>query len=354
MKSIIYLSILCCTCWFWACISNNTTNLSATKVKKKSYTIAIGSCSKQTKNQKILDTVLLYQPDLFIYLGDNIYGDTRDMSVLKKKYQKLADKPEFQRLRQNTKILATWDDHDYGENDAGKEYPFKKESKEIFLDFWNESKDSERRQHPGIYHSEIIDIESFQLQIILLDTRSFRDGLIPRNDSSAFKNDYRPNPSPDSSFLGAAQWKWLETKLKLKADLRIIASSNQFAHEYNGWESWTNVPHERQKMLRLIETTKAEGVVFISGDVHWGELSKLAATANRYPIYDLTSSGLTQNWDSTEPNRNRLGSVVRKNNFGIIEITTAAKTLLDFKLINKHNEIALHHRVPLNDLKFKN
>ena len=107
-------------------------------------------------------------------------------------------------------------------------------------------------------------------------------------------------------------------------------------------------------MLRLIETTKAEGVVFISGDVHWGELSKLAATANRYPIYDLTSSGLTQNWDSTEPNRNRLGSVVRKNNFGIIEITTAAKTLLDFKLINKHNEIALHHRVPLNDLKFKN
>ena len=87
MKSIIYLSILCCVCWFWACISNNTTNLSATKVKKKSYTIAIGSCSKQTKNQKILDTVLLYQPDLFIYLGDNIYGDTRDMSVLKKKYQ---------------------------------------------------------------------------------------------------------------------------------------------------------------------------------------------------------------------------------------------------------------------------
>jgi len=88
--------------------------------QNKSYKIAFGSCSHQNKSQSILNLVCNRNPDVFIYLGDNIYGDTRNMSVLKAKYDKLAANPEFQRLQQTTDILATWDDHDYGENDAGR------------------------------------------------------------------------------------------------------------------------------------------------------------------------------------------------------------------------------------------
>jgi alkaline phosphatase D len=73
---------------------------------------------------------------VFIFLGDNVYGDTRDPSVLRAKYAKLQDKPEFQRLCAQVPILATWDDHDYGENDAGRDYPMKEESRGIFCDFW--------------------------------------------------------------------------------------------------------------------------------------------------------------------------------------------------------------------------
>ncbi|MDO8971728.1 MAG: alkaline phosphatase D family protein, partial [Saprospiraceae bacterium] len=115
--------------------------------------IAFGSCASQDRPQPILDSAAAYRPDLFIWLGDNIYGDTKDMDVLRAKYAKLAAKPEFQRLKKATRFLATWDDHDFGWNDSGRHYSFKKESREIFLDFWEEPANSPRRKHEGIYTS---------------------------------------------------------------------------------------------------------------------------------------------------------------------------------------------------------
>lgn len=317
------------------------------------YTIGFGSCGKQTKEQPILNVVVDNSPDVFIYLGDNIYGDTRDMAELQQKYDQLAAKPEFQRLKNTTPILATWDDHDFGENDAGRYYPFKEASKEIFLNFWEEPKDSERWKHKGIYHALRLKDAPIDIQVILLDTRTFRADLTERvkEKKTAYKNDYQPTLSPDSTFLGAAQWAWLKTKLEEKADLRIIASSNQFSHEYNGWESWNNVPHERKKMLQLIQETKANGVVFLSGDVHWGELSKYE-NEYTYPIYDVTSSGLTQSWHDIEPNKNRIGFPIRKNNFGLIEIETQKRTKLTFKLKNKRDQIAVEYSIYLSELDF--
>ena len=45
------------------------------------------------------------------------------MDTLQNKYDLLGNKPEFQLLKSKVPILAVWDDHDYGENDAGKYYP---------------------------------------------------------------------------------------------------------------------------------------------------------------------------------------------------------------------------------------
>ena len=99
------------------------------------YTIAFGSCSREQQEIPILSDIAERKPDCFIFLGDNIYGDTRDMAVLQKKYEKLGSKTSYQNLKAASEILATWDDHDFGENDAGKEYPFKEESKQLFLAF---------------------------------------------------------------------------------------------------------------------------------------------------------------------------------------------------------------------------
>jgi len=317
--------------------------------------IAFGSCANQNKPLPILNITDKYNPDLFIFLGDNIYGDTRDMNILKGKYNILGSKPEFIRLKKKSKILATWDDHDYGENDAGKYYPFKKESKEVFMDFWEVDKNSEMRKREGIYNSVFFGEGENSVQIILLDTRTFRDNVTLNDKQGKYKNDYQPCQTKDSTFLGAQQWNWLEKELLKPAGIRIIASSNQFAHEYNGWESWTNFPHEKEKFFSKIRKTKAEGVVFISGDVHWGELS-VNKEKGLYSIYDVTSSGLSQNWHNTEPNKNRVGEVIRENNFGFIQIEREQKTReitsLTIKIIDINGHERVVKKIPINELKF--
>jgi alkaline phosphatase D len=318
------------------------------------FRIALGSCAHQDKPQPMLDIATAQRPDVFVYLGDNIYGDSYTLDTLRAKYDRLAAKPEFQRLKAATELVAVWDDHDFGWNDAGRHFPLKEATKEIFLDFWEVANDSPRRNHPGIYGTKWLEKNGRKVQIILLDTRTFRDELIHRAQDSQdtlFKNDYVPNDNPDSTFLGAAQWAWLEGEFRKKADARLIASSNQFSHQYNGWESWTNVPHERERMTELIKTTKADGVIFMSGDVHWGEISR-QDVPGAYPLYDLTSSGITQTWDVIEPNENRIGRAIPQNNIGLIELRFASeKNEARLSLIDTSGQVVVTDTVDLNTLR---
>lgn len=347
-RLIKLLSLITC---LGASACNSTEKVPTSPV---TFRIALGSCGHHDKPQPLLDVATDQDPDVFIYLGDNIYGDSYSLDTLRAKYGRLAAKPEFQRLKANTQLLATWDDHDYGWNDAGRHFPLKAESKEIFLDFWEVPADDDRRAHPGIYGTKWLERDGRKIQIILLDNRTFRDELIHREESDTlFKNDYVPNEHPDSTFLGAAQWAWLEGELKQPADARIIASSNQFSHEYNGWESWTNVPHERKRMTDLIKTTKAGGVIFLSGDVHWGEISRLEVPG-LYPIYDLTSSGITETWDIIEPNKNRHGEAIPQNNIGLVDLTfTETGGSAKLSLLDATGETVVSKLVDLKEIQLE-
>lgn len=340
---IILVSIL----WLTGCKNGGKNGFNFFEKEKDTTLFArfgFGSCQLQRAELPLLKKADSLKLDFFVYLGDNIYSDTYTLSVLDSNYQVLAKNPNFQLLKKSTPLYAVWDDHDYGYNDSGRHYPLKKESKELFMNFWEIPSSSNRYGHDGIYGSEYLQFGDKTLQLIFLDTRTFRDDLVRNNPpQNGFKNDYIPNQNRDSTFLGKAQWAWLETELTHKADLRIIASSNQFAHEYNGWESWTNVPHEQQKCINLIAKTKANGVIFLSGDVHWGEISKMP-TLKTYPIYDVTSSGITETWPSTEPNKYRIGPVIPQNNIGSIKYfynqkdPTIEMELIDIKgVVNKHS-----------------
>jgi alkaline phosphatase D len=316
--------------------------------------IAFGSCSHQDQPQPVLDTVAERRPDLFIYLGDNIYGDTRDMAELRAKYEKQGSRPEFRRLAAQVPLLAIWDDHDYGWNDAGREYEFRDESRDIFFDFWQVSDVSPRSEHPGIYGVHTFRDGDRALQVILLDTRTFRDPLL-RNEGAppdaAFKNDYRPDSDPAKTLLGGDQWQWLESVLREPADMRLICTSIQFGHEYNGWESWTNLPAEQQRMIDLIRDTQANGVLFISGDVHWAEISR-RDVEGLYPLYDVTASGLTEEWHNVEPNRFRVGDAVRENHFGEISIDWSDDDpRLTLRIIDVPGHVRLSHELRLSALQ---
>ncbi|MGI9517437.1 MAG: alkaline phosphatase D family protein [Pirellulaceae bacterium] len=347
--------LILCLCGVVAGQTTQPVVRDVTEVQGLPTRIAFGSCGHQDKPQPVLDTVVLKQPDLFIYLGDNIYGDTLDMAVLQEKYDRLGGKTEFQNLRREVAVLSVWDDHDYGWNDAGKEYRFKQESKEIFMDFWRVPADSPRRQHEGIYGTHRFESDGRVLQVILLDTRTFRDPL-KRNgsdipESSGFKNDYQPDDDPEKTLLGDEQWRWLETQLREPADVRIICSSIQFGHEYNGWESWTNLPRQQQKMVDLIRDSSASGVLFISGDVHWAEISRREFD-NLYPLYDVTASGLTEEWYNVEPNQFRMGEAFRDNHFGMIEIDwSQTEPAVSLQIIDVAGEVRVRHDTSLDQLQ---
>lgn len=321
--------------------------------------IAFGSCAHQDKPQPILDSVTVRRPDVFVWLGDNIYGDTKDMQVLKNKYAQLAAKPEFQRLKKATRLLATWDDHDYGWNDAGRHYPFKKESKDIFLRFWEEPADSPRRKHEGIYTSYMFEGNGRKLQVILLDNRTFRDDLriyrgeLSHDDRFFYPLDYYPHEIEDSTLLGEAQWQWLEGELRKPADLRIIGSGSQFSISYNGYEAWANFPHERRRMLDLIKKTRANGVLFITGDVHYGEISVLK-DKDLYPVYDVTSSGITSTWHFATPNDNRIEGPVMDNHFGMITIDWTQKDpAIKMEIFDGRGNQRVEYGVKLSEISFR-
>ena len=336
----------------------------ATGVKAQSpapliSTIAFGSCAHETQPQPILDLVVKHRPDLFVYLGDNMYGDTRDMKVLQSKYDMLAAKPEFQRLKKNVRIVGTWDDHDYGWNDIGRHYPFKEQSKELFLQFFDERASSERRKHPGIYTSYMFEGNGKKLQLILLDNRTFRDDLrtyrgeLHADGQYFYPLDYYPHQTTDSTLLGAAQWAWLEGELSKPADLRIIGSGSQFGISFNGYEAWANFPHEQQRMIDLIKKTKASGVIFITGDVHYAEISKLQPEG-MYPIYDVTSSGITSTWHFATPNANRIEGPVMDNHFGLITIDWNKKDIeVKMEIWDVRDNQRIEYTVRKSELSFK-
>lgn len=309
--------------------------------------IAFGSCSSQNKEQPILNTIAAKRNDLFVYLGDNIYGDTEDMNVLLAKYGKLSCKPEFQNLLNSCKVIATWDDHDYGVNDGGIEYPKKAESKNIFLEFWNEPTISERRNHEGIYTSYYYGDSAHRVQIIILDLRTFRTHLI--TDSA---DNYIPNTDVSATILGAEQWVWLQNELQQPAQFRIIGSSTQFARSWNGYEAWANFPLEQQKMFQTIRDAHANGAVFISGDVHLAELSK-RIEPNLYPIYDLTSSGITQLEEMDIPNTYRIGNVNLDYNVGTIEIDwSQTDPEIFFKIYGVNGNETYKYSIHLSEIHF--
>jgi alkaline phosphatase D len=293
--------------------------------------IAFGSCARENRPQPIWDTIVAGKPQLFLMIGDNIYGDSEDMNVLKAKWAMLGAQPGFAKLRAMCPVLATWDDHDYGVNDGGAEYPRKVESQQVFLDFFQEPADSPRRKRAGIYDAKTFGPEGKRVQVILLDTRYHRSALKPRpGGKPPGKGPYMPDDDAAATVLGDEQWRWLEAELRKPAQVRIIASSIQFVPEEHGWEMWANHPRQRQQMCDVIAKTKAGGVIFISGDRHKSEISRLAPADSgvSYPVYDVTSSSLNQpsGGSLVEANRHRVAGYPDINgmygqvNYGTIEI----------------------------------
>lgn len=315
--------------------------------------IAFGSCSDPRQPVPAFDAIIRTEPDLMIFLGDNVYADTTDETKLRAAYQVLADDEGFQRIKQTCPVLATWDDHDYGLNDGGAEHPTKAMSQAVFLDFWGVPDDSPRRGREGIYDAQTFGPAGKRVQVILLDTRYHRAPLTPRpeGDHSIRGGRYVPNPDPAATVLGETQWAWLKEQLSQPAELRLIASSIQFVAEDHGWETWAMFPAERTRLIDLIRETHAHGIIILSGDRHHAELSRLAK-GGPYPLYDVTASALNKpGLESDEPNRHRVGDRYPRANFGLMTVDwNADEPAATLRIIDRDGGVHIEHRVPMAEL----
>ena len=293
--------------------------------------IALGSCAKQDRPMPIWSAISGFKPDVFLMLGDNVYGDTEDMAVLRGTYDLLAADRGFAAIRNTVPIVAIWDDHDYGVNDGGREYPMRRESQQVFCDFFGIPAEAPLRKRDGIYRQVVVGPPGRRVQFVCLDTRWHRSPLatVPKPERIGNWGPYRPSDDPEASVLGDAQWEWLGKVLREPADLRIVLSSIQVASVEHGWEHWGNFPAERARLLKTLRESQAAGVIIVSGDRHSAEISRIPAgdEALAYPLFDLTASSLNQPKrvdDEDEPNRHRLGERFHGANFGSIVIDWGA------------------------------
>lgn len=315
--------------------------------------IGVASCADQRQPQPIWEAVRAASLDFFIFGGDNVYASEQPFSRerLRAAYEAQSQQAGFGALRDNVPHLAVWDDHDYGLNDGGAGWVHAQAAKDEFLRFWRVPANDPRRHRQGLYHAQWLQAGDRRVQIIGLDTRSFRSPLKPtdRRDAPG-RERYVPDPDPNKTLLGPEQWSWLQDCLSQPADAHVLVSSIQCVVDGHGWECWGNLPSERERLYRTLRESGARSVVVVSGDRHIGAFYREQRRDLAYPLWEMTSSGITHPWaKASEAGPNRVGPLVTVRHFGLLDFDFDAGTLL-LSLCAEDGAALRSHRLHLSTM----
>jgi len=258
---------------------------------------------------EIVKNMYNHKADFMLWLGDNLYlreGDWNTKTGILHRYTHTRSIDVLQPFLASIPNYAIWDDHDYGPNDSDRGFWNKQSALEAFKLFWG-------NPSYGFYDKEaaVTCFSYYDADFFLLDNRSFRSP----NDRKHTKR----------TILGDEQIEWLIDNLAAsKATFKFVVMGGQFLSPLPIYENYANYPEERQKILDLIEKENIQGVIFISGDRHHSELTKLDRPDN-YPLLELTSSTIAAGPNSKgceEPNYLRVeGCCYNKRNYALVEIT---------------------------------
>lgn len=258
---------------------------------------------------RIFDAIADAEPDFMLWLGDNVYYrevDWDSESGMYARFSHTRQLVELQRLLAATHHYATWDDHDYGPNNADRSYAHRSHALEVFDAFWP-NPDFDAAGTGGVTnHFEWHDAAFF-----VLDNRYFRQA----NHRTTGRH----------TVLGREQLEWLIDALKSSgAAFRFVVMGGQFLNSAEDDENYINLaPGERREILDRIDAEDIPGVVFLTGDRHHSVLMRKSSDTD-YPLYDWTVSPLTAG--PSMPGRGEdqyrvEGSLFTERNFGIAEIS---------------------------------
>ena len=300
--------------------------------------ILVASCANEEVANPALAQMARERADLMLMIGDNVYGDRdgeayvsndADLTELRNAFADLGASAEFQAARAAHPMMVAWDDHDYGANDAGRDFPFKRFAERIHERFWGLDKTKDVGHWDGTYYARSFGPEGQRVQVIMLDTRFFRSGLTATDEFGApGKERYIPSTDTAQDMLGNEQWTWLQNQLAQPADIRLIVSSIQVLPTVHGWEAWSTLPTERDHLFSLIKQSGANGVVFVSGDRHTGFLYK-DDTALNHQALEITASSLNVAFatESAEHDTRQIGAGFAPENFGEVGIDWSGRRL---------------------------
>lgn len=284
--------------------------------------VAFGSCANQDKPEPLWKDIGAANPDLFLFMGDNVYASHPSQQPIAEQYRKMDLIPEYRTVRENVPFMATWDDHDFGMRDGGADWTGKDNARRDFTNYWTYIRNSIPLEQGGVYHAKIIGPKKKAVQVIMLDTRYYRSPLKEKPGMEDKAMDYIPQD--EGTVLGQNQWEWLEAQLKRPADVRFIVSSIQLVATDPKFEKWGNFPKERQRFFDLLKKTRAKNVIVLSGDRHVATIAK--TNVQTYgPLYDITSSSINRANDYSDSDSHYVGSVYNKENFGVASIDWAKK-----------------------------
>ena len=304
-----------------------------------SYVLGFGSCITEKRDQPIWKAIEKENINEFFFMGDNVYGDTKDglLDGMRASYDK--QKQMFPDWLFDKKLNAIWDDHDYGKNDGGYEYPLKKEAERLFLEFWNVDAEDPRHEREGIYFNEEKQILGNKVNLVALDTRYHRS-LLGQDGKP-----YSPTEDTSKTMLGEEQWSWLENILDRESDLIVIVSSIQVLATNHVFEKWHNFPHERLRLLKLLESTN-KPVVILSGDRHkaglyeMGKITEMTSSSMNKPI----SKYLARIWNLLNKESDKLlkGEMYTQENYGVL---TFKKGRVEISLKNLDGETIIFKKI---------
>jgi alkaline phosphatase D len=229
--------------------------------------------------------------DFMLWLGDTVYLREADFSSASGIwYRQRTDRatPAFQAFLAAMPHYATWDDHEFGPNNANGDWPLAPVARAAFEAYWPNQSFGTPRDPAAIYHR----FQWSDAQFILLDNRTHRvDATIPDDSPGIEKTQY-----------GRAQMDWLKQQLASRNEggarrhqrLTFIVTGSQFLAQrtYPGSEDHHRYQAERAEIVEFIRANKIGGVVFLTGDVHYSEVLRRDGLVP-YPLYEFTSSSLT-------------------------------------------------------------
>jgi alkaline phosphatase D len=290
--------------------------------------VALGSCARLDDDpvQPIWSVVERLEPDLFFWLGDNVYADTLDPDIIAEEYRQQRDVPNYQRTLQETPHLGIWDDHDFGLNDHDRTNPIRQQSLDVFRRYWpNPAYGTDAA--PGVYFKYAYGGVDF----FFIDCRYYRDP------------DAAPD-GPDKTMLGEGQRAWLAKELRAsEAPFKVLICGSPWNIGYGpGGDSWVSFLNERDALFDFIRDEKIGGVFLVAGDTHWAELNCIPrAEQGGYDLYEIISSPLAQaTWDTayqTVPEKRIRPLITQASNAGFLDFDlTASPPKVTMSLITQY------------------